>query len=121
MQLEDETSILSTGGEMTARYVKDTVFFKIVDNNQSHQTFLGTTGNTKGTFDFMAQLFSIRHHEFESSSSNEISKVVLGGARERPVSLWLSNVPYVSLSTSLKIWTAGDVGYHVNTSMCPGW
>ena len=85
------------------------VFFKPVDNNMAHLTFLGS--GMQKSFDFVAQLFSIRSHKM--SEEHILTEVSLGLAHGPPMAMTLSDLSYDILSKKLMIWSSGKLGYHV--------
>ena len=86
------------------------VFFKPVDNNMAHQTFLGT--GMQKDFDFVTQVFAITHVK-ASGRTKRVTEVCLGAPSGPPLAMKLSNIPYPQLSEKLKIWTVETTGYHV--------
>ena len=86
------------------------VFFKPVDNNLAHQTFLGTGMQKK--FDFVTQVFAVISFK-ASGRTNQVTEVCLGAPSGPPLAMKLSNIPYSELSEKLRIWTVETTGYHV--------
>lgn len=121
MQLEDDCLSSSSchntgqvvGGSVTLPGVAagtDTiVFFKPVDNNMSHLTFLGS--GVHDHFDFVGQVFSVTSYHKESEHH---TKVVLGMPSGPPQAMRLSDKTYDVLSRKLMIWSStGQTMYRV--------
>jgi len=85
------------------------VFFKPVDNNMAHLTFLGS--GMQKNFDFVAQVFSIT--SYKMSEEHILTEVSLGLAHGHPMAMTLSDLSYDILSKKLMIWSSGKLGYHV--------
>jgi len=91
--------------------VEGLVFFRPVDGNLSHHTFLGT--QFQSNFDFLAHVLSITSCERDNSGS--VVRVVLGPVAGDPKLMRMSRLPYHQLSSKLKIWSCGQSGFHVDT------
>ena len=85
------------------------VFFRPVDGNLSHHTFLGT--QFQSDFDFLAQILSIISCERDSSGA--MVRVVLGSVSGDPKLMRMSRLPYQQLASKLMIWSCGQSGFHV--------
>lgn len=92
------------------------VFFRPVDNNLAHHTFLGTSFHRK--FDFVAQRFAVISCTKNSGTrSKTIRSVVIGRPLGPVITVKLSHVQYSSLSQKLRVWELEDSGYHVSRNM----
>lgn len=121
MQLEDDClpspsshkTVQVVGGLATLPGVAEgtdtLVFFKPVDNNMSHLTFLGS--GVHDNFDFVAQVFSVASYRKEGNHDTE---VVLGMPSGPPQAMRLSDKTYDVLSRKLMIWSStGQTMYQV--------
>lgn len=91
------------------------VFFRPVDTNFSHHTFLGSMRK----FDFLAQIFLVT--SCERSSTGKINRVVIRRAHGKPRAVQLSHMAYASLSAQLHVWKLEEAGYYVcEKTMQPG-
>ena len=93
------------------------VFFRPVDGNLSHYTFLGT--GLHRDFDFLAQIFVVMHCE---KVRGEIQRVVLGPVSGEPITMKLSPMAFDVLSRKLKVWksVSGGCGYQLSQEMLLG-
>lgn len=91
------------------------VFFRPVDGNLSHHTFLGEA--FQSDFDFLAQVLSVIREETDSTSQTK--HVVLGTVTGEPKKMNLSKMDYADLSGKLRIWKAYDTNYGVVQEMLP--
>lgn len=92
------------------------VFFRPVDGNLSHHTFIGES--FQSNFDFLAQVHSILH--VEKHPNGYVKQVVLGAVTGEPKIMNLSKMNYGDLSTKLRVWNAGESNYDVVQQMSFG-
>ena len=86
------------------------VFFRPVEGNLAHHTFIGTS--FQSNFDCMVQILSVAKVERERDGQ-VIREIVLGPSVGEPKVIRLSKLAFGRLSTSLKIWEPGESSYHV--------
>ena len=92
------------------------VFFRPVEGNLSHHTFIGES--FQSNFDFLAQVLSILH--VEKHPNGHVKQVVLGAVTGEPKIMKLSRMDYGDLSTKLRVWNAGESNYDVVQPMSFG-
>ena len=120
LELDSESSLVSLSHEppreapgSTMPSTDGQVFFRPVDGNLAHQTFLGD--GFRSDFECMGQILSIVRTERDTA--NRIREVFLGPTTGEPKAMTLSKQSFERLSSSLKIWECGETGYHVQRSM----
>ena len=89
------------------------VFFKPVDNNMAHQTFLGTGMRTN--FDFVAQLFTVI--ATKTNGIGEVTEVRITAPSGPPLAMKLSDVAFEKMSSHLKIWKVGATGFEAHAKV----
>ena len=80
------------------------VFFRPVDGNLSHHTFLGQSFSSD--FNFMSQLYHIVQVEVHPTTKSLVG-VTLGSTAGPPTAMKLSPIPYEVLSSKLCAWEPG--------------
>ena len=90
----------------------DQVFLRPVDGNLAYHTFLGD--GFRSDFEFLGQIMTIMKSEMDNG---KLCEVIVGPSMGAPRAITLSKVPFERLSTSLKIWDAGETGYQVQSGV----
>ena len=89
------------------------MFFRPVDGNLSYHTFLGE--GFRSDFDCLVQVLGIVNAQTDEHGA--VCEVILGPSVGEPKPMKLCKAPFNRLATSLKIWDAGETGYHVQADM----
>ena len=92
------------------------VFFKPVDGNLAHQTFLGE--GFRSDFECLGQIMTIVRTDRDTN--NKLREVFLGPSTGEPKALTLPKLSFEQLPCSLKIWECGETGYDVQREMLLG-
>ena len=95
--------------------VDDLFFFQpVIDGRSvSYTTFLGE----QLSFDLLAQPFKIKHAEFDHGNGHTSLASVTAMAEGEPMTCWLGDTDFETLSGSLQVWHGGDVSYHISKPM----
>ena len=91
---------------------KSLSFFKPVSRNFAHLTLLGDS--TPGHFDCLVQEYPVIKLEFCSSGP---VRAILGQPSHVPTQCVFSRLKYHDVSTNLRLWHCGEVGYQVMKQM----